>query len=188
MKYLYSMLLAGDEDIGKIIFGVIAAVIWIVSALASNIQKQKNKGGRILPPPGVRPAPVSQWQQRAPKQPSRRTPSPPRAPSALQAQIARATQALERLAPPANKRVLGKKAPARRLAPPLPPAAQLEEVPSPPPPPLPMKRQREINASSPAVNAAILHQWARPKNLRTQFILTEIFQPPVALRDRHLPQ
>lgn len=29
-----------------------------------------------------------------------------------------------------------------------------------------------------------IHRWMQPKSLRSQFILTEIFQPPLALRDR----
>jgi hypothetical protein len=33
-----------------------------------------------------------------------------------------------------------------------------------------------------AVDAAALRRWLKPKILRDQFILSEIFQPPVGLR------
>ena len=36
------------------------------------------------------------------------------------------------------------------------------------------------------VDAQVLGRWLRPQTLRSQFILTEIFQPPVALRETHL--
>jgi hypothetical protein len=36
------------------------------------------------------------------------------------------------------------------------------------------------------VDAKVLVRWLRPQTLRSQFILTEIFQPPIALRDNHL--
>jgi hypothetical protein len=36
------------------------------------------------------------------------------------------------------------------------------------------------------VDAQVLGRWLRPQTLRSQFILTEIFQPPVTLRQTHL--
>ena len=38
-------------------------------------------------------------------------------------------------------------------------------------------------AAVPAVTALTIARWAKPATLRQQFILTEIFQPPLALRD-----
>jgi hypothetical protein len=36
------------------------------------------------------------------------------------------------------------------------------------------------------VNAESLHGWLRPETLRQQFMLTEVLQPPLALREpRH---
>src|SRR5437773_2199936 len=35
-----------------------------------------------------------------------------------------------------------------------------------------------------SVDASQIARWAKPATLRQQFILTEIFQPPLALRDR----
>jgi hypothetical protein len=37
-----------------------------------------------------------------------------------------------------------------------------------------------------AASASLLSRWLNPRTLRAQFILTEIFQPPLAMReDRH---
>jgi hypothetical protein len=36
------------------------------------------------------------------------------------------------------------------------------------------------------VDARVLARWLVPQTLRAQFVLTEIFQPPVSLRDSHL--
>ena len=36
------------------------------------------------------------------------------------------------------------------------------------------------------VDAKVLARWLRPQTLRAQFILTEIFQPPLALRESRL--
>ena len=38
-------------------------------------------------------------------------------------------------------------------------------------------------AAKPAVDAQALASWLRPATLQKQFILTEILQPPLALRD-----
>ena len=35
-------------------------------------------------------------------------------------------------------------------------------------------------------DARVIARWLNPSTLRRQFMLTEIFQPPVALRDNHL--
>jgi hypothetical protein len=37
----------------------------------------------------------------------------------------------------------------------------------------------------PSANAATLRRWMNPTTLRQQFMLTEIFQPPLALRESH---
>jgi hypothetical protein len=69
-----------------------------------------------------------------------------------------------------------------------------------------MRRAREAGAESPvasrttaiipaaaapkrpkvSANASAVAKWLRPDTLRQQFILTEILQPPLALRDQHL--
>jgi hypothetical protein len=38
------------------------------------------------------------------------------------------------------------------------------------------------STAKPTVNAESLHRWLRPETLRQQFMLTEVLQPPLALR------
>jgi len=75
---------------------------------------------------------------------------------------------------------------AKRRIPPALPAAVISSPPvkaavaqaaAPPPP----ARPAIVN-----VDAKVLARWLRPQTLRAQFILTEIFQPPVSLRESHL--
>jgi hypothetical protein len=54
-------------------------------------------------------------------------------------------------------------------------------APKPVAPPSPPPKPAVVN-----VDAKVLSRWLRPQTLRTQFIVTEIFQPPVALRESHL--
>jgi len=41
---------------------------------------------------------------------------------------------------------------------------------------------RATHAALPAVNAVVLAKWMKPATLRQQFIITEIFQPPLSMR------
>jgi hypothetical protein len=81
-------------------------------------------------------------------------------------------------------------------------APQQRRVAAPPPPPVPAaaasRGSAPLSTAAPAVqsahdraasavravDAAALARWARPATLRQQFMLTEIFQPPLALRDQ----
>jgi hypothetical protein len=60
-----------------------------------------------------------------------------------------------------------------------------QAVSTPPPaaPPSPRPAAAAPPRPSAAVDAAALRRWLRPQTLRTQFILTEILQPPPALRE-----
>jgi hypothetical protein len=62
--------------------------------------------------------------------------------------------------------------------PPVAPVQTVQASLSAPPPPPPM-----VKRPAPAVDAAVIRRWLRPGTLRSQYILTEIFQPPLALRD-----
>ena len=65
------------------------------------------------------------------------------------------------------------------------PAAPVQAPPAAPPPPLvapaPSMPTRQ-NASTASVSAPALARWLQPNTLRRQFILTEVFQPPLGLR------
>jgi hypothetical protein len=55
-------------------------------------------------------------------------------------------------------------------------------APAAPPARSPSKQQ----SATPRITAGTISRWLRPQTLNQQFVLTEIFQPPLALRDRHL--
>jgi hypothetical protein len=55
------------------------------------------------------------------------------------------------------------------------------QPPATPPAIVPSSAQR--SADGRGVNAPAIARWAKPSTLRQQFILTEIFQPPLALRE-----
>jgi len=71
----------------------------------------------------------------------------------------------------------------------LPPAPPLEreapELPPLPSAPRPIDAPPTSREKAPAAtaNAAALSRWLTPETLRSQFILTEILQPPLALRE-----
>ncbi len=69
-------------------------------------------------------------------------------------------------------------------------ARSTQRIAQPPPAPTPVQQAPPTQSAAPsvkhpsvAVDAAALRRWLKPKILRDQFILSEIFQPPMALRD-----
>jgi hypothetical protein len=79
--------------------------------------------------------------------------------------------------PPITKPPVTRKAPVRVAAPPPPQVTAVRPalVPTAPAP-------AAVKRPSVAVDAAALRRWLRPQTLHNQFMLSEIFQPPVALR------
>ncbi len=75
--------------------------------------------------------------------------------------------------------------PKRKMPPALPavaapqPAAKLV-------PPRPAVAAAPAKPAAVYVDAKVLTRWLVPQTLRSQFILTEVFQPPVSLRESHL--
>jgi hypothetical protein len=101
-----------------------------------------------------------------------------------------------------EQKVASPMAPKARPAPPRPPPAVRRPVPASrppqrgpviapkvapptftprPAPPSPITSPAVV--ASPAVDAAALRRWLKPGTLRAQFMLTEILQPPVGLRE-----
>ena len=70
------------------------------------------------------------------------------------------------------------------------PLAQTARLQPPPAQPRPMNQAQPVSSalSKPLVsaNSLALQKWLRPETLRQQFILTEIFQKPLALREQVL--
>jgi hypothetical protein len=196
MSTIHHILAAGDDGVGKVLFGLIFLVLWGVSAIMTQVSKQKEKQRRdrlrmelerqasappILPP---LPAPRRQSPIIVPPIPAPRPGSPtlrqPKVPHAVTAQ---------RPQPQASpKRKIFPKLKIPRRPPPQPaqPARRM---------PVEPLRPSTIVAAPVAVSAltpsprptsataSTLRAWLRPNTLRQQFILTEVLQPPVGLRE-----
>lgn len=171
----YILAASDDRDITKIIFGAAFVFIWIVSQIISIIAKKTEEAKRkrmreqeaLGRPPVMEAPPMPQRpQQPAPRPvPQRppaqvRTPAPSRTPKRFPVKLPPPIPARRKPSVPAQSE----------------PAVLTSTVPIASPIAQPMKR---INSAT----AATVNAWMRPATLRQQFILTEIFQPPLALRD-----
>jgi hypothetical protein len=170
-------ILASADGAEKLIGAVIFILIWIVSAAAQWVKKQKEQQSdqqrraqlrnnmRItpssLPPAPPRPFPPARHMPAArPAPPGRFAAPPPRAmPSAR-----------------AKSPLISATRPAPPTVPPAVPAPQPMTI-SVGPSAAHLKRPAPAAASA----ASIAH-WLAPGTLRQQFILTEVLQPPLALR------
>jgi hypothetical protein len=179
-------ILADKDDSGtKLIFFLIVAAIWLISAAAGAIKKKQEELRREQ----LR----SQLETSLPRLPPP-VPTPPLASS----RVSQPT-AVQQRRNALRQRTTQAKPQARRAAREVPKATfssaemsksqgtQLETAPA-----LPQSRDlsaTEIGSreavSRPSMSRA-LHDLLRPPTLRKQFILTEILQPPLALREDHL--
>ena len=183
---LHILAASADEDLVKIVIFVIIGIFWAIGHLASWIKKAGTK-------PNVRPAP----------RPPVRPPAIPALKQALQSAPPRAVAKT----PPARLKLQQRQAafPKRPVPPPLPPGARIAppayaQIPQPPlialvprPAPAPAPRTAapavaSVQAARPVAFAASLNRWLQPNTLQKQFVITEIFQPPLALRDAERSQ
>ena len=91
-------------------------------------------------------------------------------------------------APPPPQKRFPKRAPQQRARavttpPPLPVLEEVTAATTSPVTASEISGARKGAAQAPATNATSLARWLRPETLRHQFILTEILQPPLALRE-----
>ena len=199
--------IAETDDVVKFMFGIIAVVIWVLATLASATKKQNEQKRQereamdrarqdaagsswsmpvppVQPPamsgPRVSPRPQRQRQPAvrrplppplvrggAMPAPHRAVPLPPLPPGGRQKKSSRGRQPRPPavpLAPPVE--------PALGRAPLSPDAGTASAAPA-----------GRGEAARPPVGAVAIARWLTPQTLRSQFILTEILQPPVALRD-----
>lgn len=181
-------ILAEVEISPKLIFGLIFFVIWVLSALVSWLNKKQQEARR----------------QRMREELERRsryaqTPPPPprqRAPQRISEGIAQRFPDV--LLPPSPPPAPPPPPPHRRPAP-APPKPSLRVPTSQqrrPAPVLPSLPSMSVAPAQPYVNiteaaarpkpstvdAVAVKKWLNPATLRHQFILTEILQPPLALR------
>jgi hypothetical protein len=176
-------ILADGGDVGKVVFGVIAILIWIASGISSSMNKQNKERERrareleelarqgVLTRPTAPPPPLPPLPGRA---------SAPQQPRALQRAVAMPTPPVP-VQQQRQQRRQGKKQQKGRVPLPPPPArvapphmVQLEEIVTPSPQRAPAAR----TAASAHPIATLLR-----KSLRQQIVLNEILQPPVALRE-----
>ena len=196
MNALPYILADSDVNWPKIIFGVIFVIIWGISALVSWINKQQQEAKRRQ----VR----EQLERSAGRMPQQQQRQPPRQPVRIAEGLAqRFPDVLLPPAPmpppplPQHRRPMP---PPRLPAPPKPvrrapkqprrvTPVQTEQLPvlEEDVPLTPIAPQGPIvsptRAAKPAVDAQALANWLRPATLQKQFILTEILQPPLALRE-----
>jgi len=121
------------------------------------------EGPYVPPRPAQRPARQSPVPRRQVNQ--RPATRPVAAPQRVVQQVIQAAQ----------RRPKKQKAPAAQATPlsaPLPPLPAAPEVP-----------QASTPRKPTGADAAALSRWLTPRTLRSQFILTEILQPPLALRE-----
>jgi hypothetical protein len=200
-----AFILAEMEISPKFIFGMIFLFIWLVSAFVSWVNKQQQQarqrrlrleaevaariGHRPTPPPPLaRQQPMPQAPASARRPPQRiaegiaqRFPDvllPPAPPPIPQ-------QQRQRPAPPPPPRPAQQRRPAkqqpRRAVPSLPTQPLVELTPA--DAPYVNITQPATRTKAPTVDADAIHAWMTPATLRQQFILTELLQPPLAMRD-----
>jgi hypothetical protein len=193
MLFNFPHILADSDELPvRAIFFVIVLIIWGIKAMAGlagkasqrekerlravrqSIEQSQRLGQVQMPPPQAPRRPARAAVVLAPEI-ARRVP-PPR--------ISRAPQKQKPARPATNYNAMAQ-APRRPnvAPPPLPPRQPaLEEVvllPEPPP------KAAVIAVRKPAtVGAVAIHRWLSPATLKQQYILTELFQAPLSLRDR----
>jgi len=205
MELMLYILAAGDSDPTiTILVGAVAVAIWVIGALASAAKKQKKRTGgekswedilRDLsgapprPPSAPAPPPVPRQQPTAapPRRveqrprPAASRPMPPSRPAPRPMPVPQAQPSVRR----------PKRHPAPVQTPPPPPKAPVTATPpllaSPHPGDVMATeigsgeaRAKALLASPMAVAIA---KWMTPAKLRHQYMLTEILQPPLALRE-----
>jgi hypothetical protein len=200
--YILAQQRGDDDGWSRYIFGVLIVIFWLVSAGATWINKKQEEArrqrareqlemeqsGRSRP----KPTPVVVPPHRAP---TRRTAEKPQRPLRVppvtrpQPQRQPQRQPVRPTAKPAAKQPQRQPRPARFAPPPVRPLP--EDI-------QPLQTTRlpvsatELSGDTPptvtptSATAASVARWLNPATLRQQFILTEIIQPPVALR--HPPE
>lgn len=213
----YILAASNENDFTKVVFGVIFAAIWAISAAASAWSKKKQEERRRKVQEELERASrtAPNWGEIAsesPRVPPRRTPGletppaplPPKAPPNVPPR-----EPVRRSPPPPPARTPQQRLEKRKAKPPKPPK-------SPKPPPVPVPATAQASGMPPSsdpltkswshesssayatarqaplagarrkapvgVDAKAIRSWLQPATLRRQFILTEVLQPPVAMR------
>lgn len=228
--------LADADDYGKLVFGIIVAIIWGIGALVNAAKKkQKDLQERVQhgenwarieqemrqraaaaqatlsrpPGQGYAPPPPPTYAAPPPLPPQAYAPAPPpppvfaptrsiqgpyvpsrpvhrpMPPRMTQRSVQRPFQRPVAIRPapvmqqqPAQRKSKKQKQVRPQQAPPMPPAEPVVPIAAHAP-----ISTRPAAREAAAADAAALSRWLTPKTLRSQFILTEILQPPLAFRE-----
>jgi hypothetical protein len=204
------LILADNEgELTKILFGLVFFLIWAVSAAMSVIAKKKEQERRrraqeqlqrsegLSPvPAGPAPEPMrhSASRQQLPSRAPQRMPPPlPKQPQPARPQrapVGRPAPAVRRTPAPTQRRAaVSRPVPAQPLAP-LPAESEAHGESASGRMPVAATEISSASAaarrSSTTATAAAIRAWLTPQTLRRQYILTEILQPPVTMRQSHL--
>jgi hypothetical protein len=199
MINLTPILAASEFDV---VIGIIFLLFWAVAAIAGKLkgkgtpqQQQEQQQPDPTAPPGETPFQrmqreiAEQLQQMHGEALRTSRPAPPPLPTTTRQvpPVARQMPTTARPVPPMRQQPMPqqpvrpppRKQPKRQ--PPRPVQVFADVLPPPPPP-------RAAPAMSPAaarpatVTAPVIRRWLQPATLRQQFILTELFQPPMSMR------
>jgi hypothetical protein len=177
MPHPLHILASGDDDLVKLAIFAVIGVFWVIGHLASWLKKAgTNPNARAMPRQAVTPPAIPALKQALKSAPPRLVPKVP--PARLRPQQRQAAFA-KRPGPPPLPPGARRPQPAYPQVPQQPPVAQVSR---PAPAPRPAAPVDSVPAARPAF-AASLNHWLQPDTLQKQFIITEIFQPPLGLRD-----
>ncbi|HWE92734.1 MAG TPA: hypothetical protein VG269_02065 [Tepidisphaeraceae bacterium] len=196
------------DDMSKFFLIVIFAILWGVGAIASAVKKANEEATRkrARQPMVPRPAPPARQIANTFDRFVGNAPVGGRRPIATPPAVARQAQALaqmtNRIRPPVRQAATRPTPPTlsqRRIIPappPLRPPAQpalrapaqpalRAPAPAPARPALTTEQAPRAHRTAPSTSVAApaIRRWLRPGVLRRQFILTELLQPPLALRE-----
>jgi hypothetical protein len=178
MHSLAIHLLSARDESGKLIVGAIVFVIWLIGSIISSIKK------------GADARKVQQEKQRmAATRAAMRVPTVPQAQSRRQ----QPTMPQQPRVPVSRKVAKRRPPPIPKKAPPAPPRQREPE-------PIMMQvvdsvrddrartaaataRPATSSARPTTATAAALNRWLNPTTMRQQFILTELLQPPITMRE-----
>ncbi len=188
--------LASGDDLPKGIVGLVIFAIWIISAIAGGIKKRNQAQPMGSRPPGIRPPNALEAFQRQVAdrlqevQRTMQTPVPPFPPAGgapvsnrqrVEAQQKRAANVREAKRVKQNQQQQQRK--RKSAPPPIPQRQQAQPVAVEETPPIEAIKPPSARPQAPSVNADVIAKWMTPATLRQQFIITEIFQPPLSMRE-----
>jgi hypothetical protein len=172
MRLFQNILAAGNEtDITRILIGAVFVLIWLAGQAMSVLAKRTEEARRrrlreqigtpqqstatVPHRPVQRSAPPAPVAKRIPQRLPKQTRTPAKAPPPL---------------PSAKKGTVST-------------AAAIESIATVARRSTPIASPTSSERAPVSANATALRAWLQPKTLRQQFMLTEVFQPPLALRD-----